>query len=316
VMNNSSNPNQLVGIFLDDDGEWAPARIALFRAYSGALTANEIRQIYASPFTSTVGVPPPGFQSSGIVNSASYSSAFAISPGGIFSIFGTDLADDIADWGQSFVNGVAPKRLNNVRVLINDVECFIIFTSPVQVNALAPDSVPAGAVTVVVENRGLRSAVVPTQARQINTSVFRFFPQDSRYLASTANDGSAYIAPPNLFGTNGVLNGLAVRPARPGEFIVLYGTALGPTNPAVPAGQIPTPRDGAYPLSNASEVRFLTAAGQTVATVTPAYSGLSGFPGLQQVVFQVPDVATGDYQVVVVVAGLASPGGTYLPVAR
>lgn len=316
AMSATANPNQMVHILLDDNNEWAPAKIALFRAYSGALTADEIRQIFASPFTSTVAVPPPGFQSSGIVNSASYASANAISPGGFFSIFGTDLADDLADWGQSFVNNVAPRRLNNVRVLVNNEESFLVFTSPGQVNALAPDSVPDGPVTVVVENRGLRSAVVSTQARRINPAVFRFNPQDSRYLASTANDGSAYIAPPNLFGTNGSLNGLAIRPARPGEYVVLYGTALGPTSPSVPAGQIPPPRDGAYPLSNTSEVRFLSATGQTLASVTPAYSGLSGFPGLHQVVFKVPELNDGEYQVVVAVAGQSSPGGAYLPVAR
>ena len=68
-----ANPEQLVQLFLDDDVfEWAPARIALFRVYSGALTATEVKTIYASPFTSTVGLAAPGFQSCGIVNSASY----------------------------------------------------------------------------------------------------------------------------------------------------------------------------------------------------------------------------------------------------
>jgi uncharacterized protein (TIGR03437 family) len=91
---------------------------------------------------------------------------------------------------------------------------------------------------------------------------------------------------------------------------------MGTTTPAVPAGQIPPPRAGAYPLTSASEVRFLNAGGQVVSSVTPAYAGLSGFPGLIQVVFQTPDVADGEYQVTVVVAGQASPLATYLPVRR
>jgi uncharacterized protein (TIGR03437 family) len=311
------NPDQLVHLFLDDNStaEWAPSRVALFRAYSGALTEAEIKELAATPFTSVIGIPKPGFQSSGIVNSASYSSANAISPGSFFSIFGTDLADNTGDWGQAFTGNTAPRRLNNVRVLINDQEAFVVFTSPGQVNALAPDNIPDGPVTVVVENGPqLRSAVVPSTARRINPAVFRFNAENSRYLASTANDGSAYIAPANLFGTGGSLNGLAIRPARPGEFIVLYATGTGPTTPAVPAGQIPAARNGGYPLANTSEVR-LTGNGQTV-TVRPAYAGLSGFPGLIQIVFEVPNISTGDYETTIVVNGQSSPTGAFLPIAR
>ncbi|MCX6612140.1 MAG: hypothetical protein NTW74_14955, partial [Acidobacteria bacterium] len=310
------NANNILNFLLDDSEsiEWAPARIALFRLYSGNLTAAQVREIWASPFTSTVGIPPPGFQSSGIVNSASYASTNAIAPGGFFSIFGTDLADAIGDWGQSFVNNSAPRRLNNVRVLVNDRESFVVFTSPGQINALAPDNLPDGPVTVVVENGNLRSAVVQSGSRIVSPAVFRYDAQNKRYLASTANDGSAYIAPANLFGTNGALNGLAVRPARPGEFIVLYATGLGPTNPPVPAGQIPVARTGGYPLTNTSEIR-LTLNGQT-STVRPAYAGLSAFPGLIQVVFQVPELANGEYETVIVVAGQSSPSATFLPIAR
>ena len=314
VMAAALNPDQLVRLFLDDDNEWAPARIALFRVYAGPLSATEVRDIYAAPFTSTIGLPKPGFQSSGFVNSASYSAANAITPGGFFSIFGSDLGDDFGDWGQSFVNNVAPRRLNNVRVLVNDQEAFIAFTSSGQINAIAPDNLPDGPVNVVVEYSTLRSTTVATQSRRINPAVFRFTPENSRYLASTANDGSAYIGPPNLFGTNGSLNGLALRPARPGEYVVLYGTGLGPTTPPVPAGQIPPARSGGYPLSNASEIR-LTLNGQTT-SVVPAYSGLSGFPGLHQLVFLVPDIPNGDYETILVVNGLSSPTGTYLPISK
>ncbi len=315
VMDPAVNPEQLVQLFLSNDVfEWAPARIALFRAYSGPLSAAEVKEIYNSPFTSTVGLPKPGFQSSGIVNSASFSPNNAITPGGFFTIFGSDLGDDFGDWGQSFVNNVAPRRLNNVRVLVNDQEAFIAFTSSAQINAIAPDNIPEGPVTVTVEYSNLRSTVVPTQSRRVNPATFRFTPEDSRYLAATANDGSAYIGPANLFGTNGQLSGLALRPARPGEFVVLYGTGLGLTTPPVPAGQIPPARNGGYPISNSSEIR-LTRNGQTT-TVVPAYSGLSGFPGLHQLVFLVPSLPSGDYETVLVVNGLSSPAGTFLPIGQ
>jgi len=315
TMEVATNPEQLVQLFLDDDTfEWAPARIALFRVYNGPLTAIEVRDIYASPFTSTIGLPKPGFQSSGIVNSASYSPANAITPGGFFTIFGTDLGDDFSDWSSSFVNNFAPRRLNNVRVLVEGQEAFISFVSSGQINAIAPDNLVDGPVNVVVEYSTLRSTTVSTQARRINPAVFRFTPQTNRYLASTANDGSAYIAPANLFNTNGALNGLALRPARPGEYIVIYATGLGPTAPAVPAGQIPPANNTGHPVTSSAEVR-LTLNGQTT-TVQPAYTGLSGFPGLHQIVFQVPDIANGEYETLLVVGGFASPTGAFLPISR
>jgi len=315
VMDPKLNPEQIVQLFLDDDVfEWAPARIALFRMYAGPLSAAEVKTIAAAPFTSTVGVPNPGFQSSGIVNSASYSPANAITPGGFFTIFGTDLGDDFSDWGQSFANNFAPTRLSNVRVLVNGLESYVAFVSSAQINAIAPDNLADGPVTVVVEYSNLRSTTVSTTARRINPATFRFTPQNNRYLASTANDGSAYIGPANLFGTNGSLNGLALRPAKPGEYVVLYGTGLGPTVPAVPAGQIPPARGGGYPLANPSEIR-LTLNGQTT-SVVPAYAGLSGFPGLHQLVFLVPDLPNGDYETILVVNGISSPSGTYLSISK
>ena len=39
-------------------------------------------------------------------------------------------------------------------------------------------------------------------------------------------------------------------------------------------------------------------------------------PGLHQLVFLVPDVANGDYETVLVVDGLISPAGTYLPIGK
>jgi uncharacterized protein (TIGR03437 family) len=315
VMNAVTNPQQLVHLFLDDDNEYSPGRIALFRVYSGALSSFEVRDIYAAPFTSTVGLPKPGFQSSGIVNSASYSPANAITPGGFFTIFGTDLGDDFSDWSQSFANNFAPRLLSNVRVLVNDQEAFISFVSSGQINAIAPDNLLDGPVNVVVQYSNLRSITVATTARRINPAMFRFTPQSNRYLASTANDGSAYIGPANLFNTNGVLQGLPLRPARPGEFIVIYATGLGPTAPAVPAGQIPAGRNGGYPVTSSDEVR-LTLNGQTT-SVRPAYTGLSGFPGLHQIVFQVPSTApNGDYETVLVIGGISSPTGSFLTINR
>jgi uncharacterized protein (TIGR03437 family) len=315
------NPNQLIHLFLDNTAsgstnEWAPGRIALFRVYNSVVTPAQVTTLFNSPFTATIGIDQPYFSSTRVVNGASNSNDAPISPNSFFTIFGSNLSDVVGPWDAAFANNFAPRTLNNVRVLVQNQEAFISFTRTDQINALAPDNIPEGPVTVVVEKNGVQSPPVTVQARRLNPSLFMFAPQNARYVASTANDGSAYIAPANLFGTNGVLNNLRVRPARPGEFIVLYANGLGPTVPALPAGQIPPPRDGAYPLLTPSEVRLTPEAGGSTVTVIPAYAGMSGFPGLYQVVFQTPNLPNGDYRVVLSVGGQTSPAGTFLAIEQ
>ncbi len=318
----TNNPEELVHLFLDNSGgsatsEWGPGRIALFRAYDGALTADQVAQIFRAPFASTVGTSAPLLSSAGVVNAASFSTTNPISASSFFTIFGSNLADASGFWGSAFVNNVAPRSLNGVRVLVQDQEAFIVFTSGGQLNVLAPESLPEGPVSLVVENNGTRSAPVTVQSRRTNPAFFRFSPNNNRYFASTANDGSAYIAPSNLFDNSGVLDGLPVRPAKPGEFIVLYGNGLGLTAPTVPGGQIPPPRAGGHPLASPSTLRMTSTDGAVTRTLTPAYAGLSGFPGLFQVVFAVPtDLPDGDYETVFTVSGISSPGGTFVPVRR
>jgi uncharacterized protein (TIGR03437 family) len=316
-----ANPQQLIHLFLDNTGsgstnEWAPGRIALFRVYNSTLTAAQVNTLFTSPFTATVGLDQPYFSSVRVVNAASNSNQAPISPNAFFTIFGANLSGPAGPWDNAFTNNFAPRNLNNVRVLIDGQEAFLSFTRTDQLNVLAPDNVAEGPVSVVVESNGVRSTPVTVQARRLNPSLFLFGPQNGRYAASTANDGSAYIAPPNLFGTGGVLFGLPIRPARPGEFIVFYANGLGPTAPAIPAGQIPPPRDGAYPLLNPVEVRLTAQTGGASATVVPVYAGLSGFPGLYQVVFQTPNLPNGEYQAILSIGGVTSPAGVFLAIQQ
>jgi uncharacterized protein (TIGR03437 family) len=316
----SNNPEQLIHLFLDNtsgtSNEWSAGRIALFRVYTGGLSAAEVAELFRSPFNATVGLTAPTFSSNNVVHAASFSSTNPITPGAFFSIFGTNLADQGGDWSNDFSNNTAPRRLNGVRVLVQDQEASLSFTRGDQINAIAPETVPEGPVTVVVENNGLRSNPVIVQSRRVNPALFRFSPNNFRYAASTANDGSAYIAPRNLFDSSEVLNGLPVRPARPGEFVVIYGTGLGATNPPLPAGQIPPPREGGYPTANIVTLQFTGTGGSPTRSVVPAYAGLSGFPGLVQIVFQAPDLPDGEYEVVLTLAGVTSPGGVWLPIRR
>jgi uncharacterized protein (TIGR03437 family) len=312
---NLTTANRAISFFLDNlqdssREDFASARVALLRLYTNPLTANEARQLATSPFNSTVGIGPPSFLTSGVRNGATFSESSPIAPGAFFSIFGSSLSDNIGDWSGAFTGQNAPTTLNGTRVLINNTPAFLSFTSPGQLNAIVPDTITPGNVSIVVENNGVRSTAVTAQARALNPAFFTYDQRNRRFIAALAADNSAYIAPADLFGGS-TINGLAVRPARPGDFVIAYGMGLGPTTPNVPAGTIPAPRDGGYPIAGTSTLRF----GQR--PISSLYTGLSNFAGVYIVGFQVPgDLIPGDYELQIIVNGISSPTGVVIPVAR
>lgn len=310
---NLDSPSRVAHFFLDNledtsRTDFASARIALLRMYTNALTEGEVRTIAANPFGSSVGVGLPSFLTSGVRNGATFSESQPIAPGAFFSILGSSLSEATSDWTGRFDGTTAPTTLNGTRVLINDRPAFLSFTSPGQVNAIAPDTIAPGNVTIVVERSGVRSTPVTAQARALNPSFFTYDQRNRRFIAALAADNSAYIAPADLFGVTTV-NGLAVRPARAGDFVIAYGMGMGQTTPNVPAGMIPPLREGGHPVSGTVSLRFGTQ------TISPLYVGLSGFAGVYLVGFQVPTVAPGDYELQVTINGVSSPTGVVIPVA-
>ncbi len=309
---NIDNPRRILHFFLDNTSDtsrtdYSSGKIALLRLYTNELSAEEAARIARDPFNSSVGLSAPSFLSNGVRNGATFAEATPIAPGAFFTVFGSSLSSGSGDWSVGFVEGQAPRRLNGTRVLVNGQEAFPVFTSPGQVNALAPDGVAPGNVSVVVERDGVASPAVTVAARGLNPSFFTYDQRNRRFIAALSADNTAYIAPADLFGVTS-LNGLAVRPARPGEFVIAYGMGMGATNPFVPAGRIPAPREGGYPVAGAVQLRFGTR------SVTPLYVGLSSFAGVYLVGFQVPDLPTGDYELQVTISGVSSPTGVVIPV--
>jgi uncharacterized protein (TIGR03437 family) len=251
----------------------------------------------------------PALAAGGTVNAASFSPQTPLSPNSFFSIFGRDLSiGRTGGWESAFAGTTAPTSLNDVSVTVNGRPAFVAFTSPGQLNVLAPDGIGTGPANVVVTVNGVASSPLSAQAGPISPALFRYSPRDFRYPAATANDGSANIAPADLFAAPPP-NGLPVRPAKPGEVILLYATGLGPTNPAVPAGRLPAP--GAYPITGQAT---LTLAGNPVPVL---YAGLSAFAGVYQIAFAVPDsLPAGDHPLILTINGQTAGPLTYLPVAR
>jgi uncharacterized protein (TIGR03437 family) len=95
------------------------------------------------------------------------------------------------------------------------------------------------------------------------------------------------------------------RPAKAGDYILLFATGLGQTNPPYPVGQVLT---AAYPVPDLSKVSVLI--GGQPALVQ--FAGMT-YAGVFQVNIQVPSgIPAGDQPIVLGIAGQASPPAVYL----
>ena len=243
----------------------------------------------------------PTIRENGVASAAT--SNAGVVAGSWVTIVGESFSSATRQWRDSdFVNGRLPTTLEGASVTINGKPAAISYVSPTQFNVQAPDDTATGNVAVVVKNGTGESTPRTVNLQAFSPAFFAFSPQQSKYAASVAPDGS-YLGPPALFGAD-----LTTRRARPGETILLFGTGFGPTNPAVPAGQL---LSGAPPRL-ANDVRITI--GGMAADVS--FAGLSGVGLYQFNVVVPPAVPDGDQAVVATINGVQSPAGIFLAVGR
>jgi len=130
---------------------------------------------------------------------------------------------------------------------------------------------------------------------------------DSRHVAaiilrsdgSGAYGGGSY----DILGPTGTSLGYQTVAAKAGDNIAFFGTGFGPTNPAVPAGQV---FSGAASTTNPVTLRINNM------SVTPEFAGLSG-AGLDQINLTVPSgLGAGDVSLQASVGGVATPAGVVI----
>src|SRR5579885_3556110 len=170
----------------------------------------------AAVLTAADGVPrseAPQINVGGVVNAASNLPApnNFVSPGAIISIYGTGLAGVAA--AASAGSGVfsLPEVLAGVTVLFGPVAAPLFYVSPLQINAQVPTYLQPGEWQVQVKYNRLDSST-PVVVRPYS---------------------------PGLFGVARHSDGTQVTrdaPARPGEYILFFGTGFGPTRPPMETG--------------------------------------------------------------------------------
>ena len=174
------------------------------------------------------------------------------------------------------------------------------YVSPKQINFLLPSDNASTTAQVQVRNPAGMSTPVPLT---VTANAPQLFTLDGKYVLGTHANGTS-------LGKAGLLPSApnATAPAAPGETVVIYGTGLGPTSPALVPGLVPTEAASLVRLPVVS----IGGAGATVisAGVVPATAGV------YQINVQVPANTPDGDQPVVVQVGTANSASTLLTVQK
>ena len=237
--------------------------------------------------------PAPSIGAGGIVNAASFVKApnNTTAPGALISIFGVDLATEPGFAGQLPL----PTDINGTRVFVTNIPAPLIFVSPEQINAqmpIAPEILVGNNANVVVQVAGRPdSTPEPILLESVSPGIFDV----------GGGQGAVLIANTDiLVAPVGSIPGRESRPANPGEFISIFSTGLGQTDPPQVSGQTAA---GERTL----EMPTVTIGGE-IAPVD--FSGAApGFVGLNQINVIVPSLPEGDHEVIIAIAGRQSHTG-------
>ncbi len=115
----------------------------------------------------------------------------------------------------------------------------------------------------------------------------------------------------SIAAANGTFSGLTTIPAKPGEYVILWGTGFGPTSPAAPSGVV-TPSDQTYATSSPVSV---TVGGAPATVYSNAAILTPTLAAVYQVAVQIPsNAANGDLPVVATINGAQTPTGVSISV--
>ncbi len=238
----------------------------------------------------------PDLPPSSVVNGASFRAAAdpngAVAPGAIVAIFGANLAGETQLAMSVPLSTRLPDTPEGTRVTFTvgntDFDAPLFFVSAGQMNAQVPFEVTAGAALVRVQRGSETSATQSVQVANVSPGIFTVNQQGT---------GAGAILHADTFQAVSESD-----PARPGEFLLIFCTGLGPVDPSVPSGDLAPSTE---PLARTVNVPMVNIGGMP-AQVT--FSGLApGFVGLYQVNLQVPQgIPSGAQEIEIVINGVPS----------
>ncbi len=301
---NNDAPLNLTGDSLGNySATWQPGAgnnnmMVTLNAVAGTLQAGT-SQLYGAITPNQT--PPPTIAPGGTLNNLNPVVGAPLAPGTIAQVFGSRLAT------APVTTNVLPlpPTFNNTYALVGPAHAPLYFLSNGQINIQIPNEATATQQLPIVLS--VNNALSLPQMVDI-------VPATPGVLS--ALDGTT---PPSLQNGAHIIAQhsadyslvTSAKPAKPGEYLIMYLVGLGATNPSVASG---TPAPGPPSLATVTHAPTVTV-GSQLATV--AFAGLSpGFVGLYQINFQVPlSAASGQLEVDVTENGVtANP--TLLPVSN
>lgn len=231
------------------------------------------------------------------------------SPGAILSLYGADFVLPGQGGRATLQDNRLPTMLTGICVYFGTTPAYMLDAYPNQLNIVVPALTGSTAELRVAKNCGspIEERTDP-QTISIASAAPEFFFFDA---TSTGNNPVAavdaitneYFGPLTLFGGS-------AKPARPGDFVTLYLTGLGATNPPVAPGALAS---GLSALALPFELRL---AGQVIPMSNILYAGFAPGSLIYQINFRIPTGLPASNQPISVrVDGQTTPPGAYLTLA-
>ncbi len=230
-------------------------------------------------FTPRVLAQFPTFFIDRVLDAASYTEGIA--RGSIFVVKGSG----ICPMGLSVATPPYQDNLEGVSVEVarytsgSKFKALILHTyDGVQIGAILPSNVPAGAYRVTVTRDG---KTTPEFIATVMDRKFRLFTNNQQGFGTAVAQNwiSTSRVDRNMFATGTVPDGQTKGPAQPGQTVILWGTGLGPIDG--PDGEPP----GVIDLRGEADVTVVVGGKK----VSPIYAGRAPqFPGADQINFTIP----------------------------
>ena len=241
----------------------------------------------------------PAVADGGVLNSSTFVKGQAVAQGSLVSIFGTELAASIAQADSIPLS----TSIAGVSVTFNNIPAPLLFVSTAQINAQLPwNTLAAGATSgtanVIVTRNGVASAAKPVTIGPASPGVYAV-----NNLAIAINPDGTLAQPA------GSIPGIATRPAKGGDYVIMLGSGLGALDSALANG-----------TNSRDKLRNVVVPPQVMVngmTSQVLFAGISpDFVGVYQVNAIVPGVAgTGNSMPLQwQVSGLSSPATTTIAV--
>jgi len=279
-------------------------------------TAGPLSATFTATITDPVVTPPPPADQPQISPGGIGQNGFSVPPvqtistGAITTIYGSNfMAAGSAPQINAISGGTLSTNFAGVCVTFGGLKAPIFAVASTQITVEVPALTATTVPVQVLRNCG-QPGELPSNT--LNATAQSASPE-FLYL-STAADGrnpvAAVTAEGAFVGVPGSIPGANLRPAVPGDILVVYALGLGATSPAQVVG---SPAAGAGAVTQSVGI---TIGGVTLAPSDILYVGVSpSYIGLYQINLRVPaSVPSGNQPVVIQVGGNQSPTGGYLTV--